>query len=224
MNETPVTAGAWPGGRERRRRLARGGRADPAPLDRGARHVRGRVLPHRSRDDLRPARAAGADLHRRVRPARRQARRPARRRLHLHQRQAARAVRRAPRQPRGGRARRRPRSRRAAADDRDQGVLRPRPRVRRGGVRLVGGARALAARRSPASRTRSRWSGSPTPTASGRARGSSSPTTPTRSSSGSRPYVELGFDELIFHAPGDDQARFLEQFARDVLPRLRAAH
>jgi coenzyme F420-dependent glucose-6-phosphate dehydrogenase len=38
------------------------------------------------------------------------------------------------------------------------------------------------------------------------------------------PYVELGFDELIFHAPGDDQARFLEQFTRDVLPRLRAAH
>ena len=38
-----------------------------------------------------------------------------------------------------------------------------------------------------------------------------------------RPYVELGFDELIFHAPGADQARFLEQFARDVLPRLRAA-
>jgi coenzyme F420-dependent glucose-6-phosphate dehydrogenase len=35
------------------------------------------------------------------------------------------------------------------------------------------------------------------------------------------PYVELGFDELVFHAPGDDQARFLEQFARDVLPRLR---
>jgi coenzyme F420-dependent glucose-6-phosphate dehydrogenase len=38
------------------------------------------------------------------------------------------------------------------------------------------------------------------------------------------PYVELGFDELVFHAPGDDQARFLEQFARDVLPRLRAVH
>jgi len=35
------------------------------------------------------------------------------------------------------------------------------------------------------------------------------------------PYVELGFDELVFHAPGADQARFLEQFARDVLPRLR---
>ena len=38
------------------------------------------------------------------------------------------------------------------------------------------------------------------------------------------PYVELGFDELIFHAPGADQARFLEQFCHDVLPRLRAAH
>lgn len=39
-----------------------------------------------------------------------------------------------------------------------------------------------------------------------------------------RPYVDLGFDELIFHAPGTDQARFLEQFARDVLPRLQAAY
>ncbi|HWK27292.1 MAG TPA: TIGR03557 family F420-dependent LLM class oxidoreductase [Solirubrobacter sp.] len=36
------------------------------------------------------------------------------------------------------------------------------------------------------------------------------------------PYVELGFDELVFHGPGADQRRFLEQFTRDVLPRLRA--
>jgi coenzyme F420-dependent glucose-6-phosphate dehydrogenase len=36
-----------------------------------------------------------------------------------------------------------------------------------------------------------------------------------------RPYVELGFEELVFHAPGPDQDRFLEQFGRDVLPRLR---
>jgi coenzyme F420-dependent glucose-6-phosphate dehydrogenase len=35
------------------------------------------------------------------------------------------------------------------------------------------------------------------------------------------PYVELGFQTLVFHAPGDDQARFLDQFAADVLPRLR---
>jgi coenzyme F420-dependent glucose-6-phosphate dehydrogenase len=36
------------------------------------------------------------------------------------------------------------------------------------------------------------------------------------------PYVELGFTELVFHGPGADQPRFLEQFTRDVLPRLRA--
>ena len=36
------------------------------------------------------------------------------------------------------------------------------------------------------------------------------------------PYVELGFDELVFHGPGNDQAKFLDAFARDVLPRLRS--
>jgi coenzyme F420-dependent glucose-6-phosphate dehydrogenase len=35
------------------------------------------------------------------------------------------------------------------------------------------------------------------------------------------PYVELGFDELVFHAPGDDQRRFLQQFTADVVPKLR---
>jgi len=35
-------------------------------------------------------------------------------------------------------------------------------------------------------------------------------------------YVALGFTQLVFHAPGDDQARFLEQFAADVVPLLRA--
>ncbi len=35
------------------------------------------------------------------------------------------------------------------------------------------------------------------------------------------PYVELGFTHLVFHAPGEDQGRFLEQFCADVLPRLR---
>jgi coenzyme F420-dependent glucose-6-phosphate dehydrogenase len=35
------------------------------------------------------------------------------------------------------------------------------------------------------------------------------------------PYVALGFTELVFHGPGSDQGRFLELFARDVLPRLR---
>ena len=36
-----------------------------------------------------------------------------------------------------------------------------------------------------------------------------------------RPYVELGFDHLVFHAPGEDQQRFLDQFCADVVPRLR---
>ncbi len=38
-----------------------------------------------------------------------------------------------------------------------------------------------------------------------------------------RPYVELGFRHLVFHAPGPDQARFLRLFSKEVLPRLRAA-
>jgi coenzyme F420-dependent glucose-6-phosphate dehydrogenase len=38
-----------------------------------------------------------------------------------------------------------------------------------------------------------------------------------------RPYVELGFRHLVFHAPGLDQARFLELYGREVLPRLRKA-
>jgi coenzyme F420-dependent glucose-6-phosphate dehydrogenase len=37
---------------------------------------------------------------------------------------------------------------------------------------------------------------------------------------GIRRYAHLGFDELILHAPGADQARFLDQFAEDVLPLL----
>jgi coenzyme F420-dependent glucose-6-phosphate dehydrogenase len=35
-------------------------------------------------------------------------------------------------------------------------------------------------------------------------------------------YVDLGFDELLLHAPGPDQRRFLQQFREDVLPLLRA--
>ena len=34
-------------------------------------------------------------------------------------------------------------------------------------------------------------------------------------------YTALGFDELVLHGPGDDQARFIEQFSADVLPLLR---
>ena len=37
-----------------------------------------------------------------------------------------------------------------------------------------------------------------------------------------RPYVEMGFRHLVFHAPGPDQERFLRLYAEQVLPRLRA--
>jgi len=33
-------------------------------------------------------------------------------------------------------------------------------------------------------------------------------------------YAALGFEELVLHAPGPDQERFLEQFSADVLPKL----
>ncbi|WP_016701318.1 glucose-6-phosphate dehydrogenase (coenzyme-F420) [Actinoalloteichus spitiensis] len=36
-----------------------------------------------------------------------------------------------------------------------------------------------------------------------------------------RRYVDLGFTHLVFHAPGNDQARFMELYAERVLPRLR---
>ena len=36
-----------------------------------------------------------------------------------------------------------------------------------------------------------------------------------------RPYVELGFRHLIFHAPGPDQERFLRLYSEQVLPLLR---
>ena len=36
-----------------------------------------------------------------------------------------------------------------------------------------------------------------------------------------RPYVELGFRHLVFHAPGPDQSRFLKLYGEQVLPLLR---
>jgi len=38
-----------------------------------------------------------------------------------------------------------------------------------------------------------------------------------------RPYVELGFRHLVFHAPGPDQGRFLRLYSERVLPKLRSA-
>jgi coenzyme F420-dependent glucose-6-phosphate dehydrogenase len=39
---------------------------------------------------------------------------------------------------------------------------------------------------------------------------------------GVRPYVEAGFTNLVIHAPGGDQERFMKQFSADVMPALRA--
>ena len=36
-----------------------------------------------------------------------------------------------------------------------------------------------------------------------------------------RPYLELGFNHLVFHSPGDGQARFLELYGEQILPRIR---
>ncbi len=36
-----------------------------------------------------------------------------------------------------------------------------------------------------------------------------------------KPYVELGFNHLVFHAPGNYQARFLQLYASQILPKIR---
>ena len=38
-----------------------------------------------------------------------------------------------------------------------------------------------------------------------------------------KPYVDMGFRHLVFHAPGNDQARFLKLYGELVLPKLRHA-
>jgi coenzyme F420-dependent glucose-6-phosphate dehydrogenase len=37
-----------------------------------------------------------------------------------------------------------------------------------------------------------------------------------------KPYLDMGFNHLVFHAPGPDQARFLKLYGEHVLPKLRA--
>lgn len=46
-------------------------------------------------------------------------------------------------------------------------------------------------------------------------------TTPEEVLAQVRPYVEAGFDHLVFHAPGHDQEQFLTSFADEVLPTVR---
>jgi len=44
---------------------------------------------------------------------------------------------------------------------------------------------------------------------------------PEETAAAIRHYADLGFEELVLHAPGEDQGRFLDQFGEDVLPLLR---
>ena len=37
-----------------------------------------------------------------------------------------------------------------------------------------------------------------------------------------RPYLELGFTHLVFHAPGEDQSRWIREYGATVLPLLRS--
>ncbi len=37
-----------------------------------------------------------------------------------------------------------------------------------------------------------------------------------------RPYIELGFRHLVFHAPGPDQERFMRLYSKQVMPKLRS--
>ena len=126
MNEVPL-GHDWPDGKERFARLKEAVALIQA-LWAGERVTfDGTYYQTDARDDLRPTRPAGADLHRRVRPVRDPAHRSSRRRVHHHQRQEPRALHRdaAPRAGRGsgqgGPHRRRPRP-----HDRGQGVVRHR--------------------------------------------------------------------------------------------------
>jgi coenzyme F420-dependent glucose-6-phosphate dehydrogenase len=38
-----------------------------------------------------------------------------------------------------------------------------------------------------------------------------------------KPYLDLGFNHLVFHFPGQDQERALRLYAKEVLPRLRGS-
>jgi coenzyme F420-dependent glucose-6-phosphate dehydrogenase len=46
-------------------------------------------------------------------------------------------------------------------------------------------------------------------------------TTPDEVVDAVRPYVEAGFDHLVFHGPGHDQEQFLTSFSDEVLPGVR---
>ena len=98
------------------------------------------------------------------------------------------------------------------SSDRDRGA-------REGGA-LVGGPGAAPSRRQ-ASRTRTRWSAWPTRTPTARSTPLHRLDDPEDVAERVGTDIDLGFTDLVFHFPGNEQARYMEEFARDVLPLLR---
>ena len=107
-------------------------------------------------------------------------------------------------------------------DDRDQALLRSRSATALENTRFWAPL-ALTAEQKHGMTTRSRWSGG------GRAAHRADRLAldrrlrPRDAVEAVKPYVDLGFTHLVFHAPGHDQGRFLDQFTRDVAPLIRAA-
>ena len=219
MNETPATGAGVPGPQGAPPAARRGDQADPAALDRGARGLRGRVVPDLEGDDLRPARGAGADLRGRVRAARGQAGRPrsatassaraarTRRSTTALLAKVAEGAEAAGRDPGDD-----------PAHDRGEGLVRPRPPVR---------ARRRARWWAALALTPEQKEGVEDPIEMERLADENADRAPTRFivsddpeeiAAGIRHYADLGFDELVLHAPGEDQARFLDQFARTCSP------
>ena len=89
------------------------------------------------------------------------------------------------------------------------------------GVRVLGSAGADARTRSPASTTRSRWRRPPTRSSTAHTSRFIVSDDPDEVVEKLAPYVEVGFNHLVFHGPGHDQERFLRGFCADVLPRVR---
>ena len=223
MNETPITGGELPGRKERRLRLAEAIELIRLLWTRGARGLRGRVLHARAR---RRSTTGPTSRCRSTSPPRGP----------LAAKLAGRVgdgfICTSGKDPQlyatlldGGRARapRRPGATTTqiarmieikVSYDRDRDA-------RERGVPLVGRAGADAASRRRASRTRWRWSAWPTSTLD-RAH---TPLHRLRRPGGGRREDRAlhrpRLHELVFHFPGDEQQRYIDEFAADVLPLLR---
>ena len=224
LNEVPSTGIAWPGFKERRDRLREAIDADPQTVDRGAGQLRGPVLPHRERDDLRQARSTRCRS--RSPPRARSWRRWRAASPRASSARAARSRSSTPSccqgRPKGspGGARM-PRSSRRMIEvkvsfdtdaQRGQGATRHWAALALSPEEKMGVEDPVEMERLadalPLDRAASRWIVS---------------SDPDEQVERIRPYVELGFRHLVFHAPGPDQARFLKLYAEQVLPRLRKA-